>query len=153
MYKFGYLNFWGTIGVLMIGYMLNGLMYYLIGFLGGNKILEKISKRFRSTRNTLGKLEEYFKEHSNKALFITRITWGVGIPILIMSGSFRMKLKKFLTVTGIATIPWVFVLFGLGYIFGTSYKALGTITKTITIGLAIAIFAGIILQAGEGRVR
>jgi membrane protein DedA with SNARE-associated domain len=145
MYKFGYLNFWGTMGVLMVGYMLNGLMYYLIGFLGGHKILEKTSKKFRSTRNALDKLEGYFQEHSAKALFITRITWGVGIPVLIMSGSFRMKLKKFLYITFVATIIWVAALFGVGYAFGASYKALGVVTETITIALTIVIFVAIIL--------
>jgi len=144
LFKFGYFNFWGLIVVLIVGYFINGFGLYLIGRTGGHQVLDKWGKRLHITKKLLEKLEEYFKKHSVKTLFITRITYGLSMPVLIIAGSFKMKWKKFVLVTMVATLVWVLALFGLGYVFGISYKALSVVTKSITLGLTIALFVIII---------
>ena len=143
--KFGYFKFWGLITVLIIGYFLNGMGFYLIGRVGGHQILEKWVKRLRITRKLLEKLEDYFKKHSVKTLFITRVTYGLSIPSFIIAGSFKMKLRKFMIVNLVAAIVWIAGTVGLGYVFGVSYTALGIVTKTVSIGLVVAFFVIIIL--------
>jgi len=145
LFKFGYFKFWGLITVLTAGYFLNGVGFYLIGRIGGHQVLEKWGKRLHITRKLLEKLEEYFKKHSIKTLFITRITYGLSIPSFIIAGSFKMKWKKFIVVNLVAAIVWVLGMVGLGYVFGVSYKALGVVTKTVSIGLVIALFVIIVL--------
>jgi membrane protein DedA with SNARE-associated domain len=145
LFKFGYFKFWGLITVLTAGYFLNGVGFYLIGRIGGHRVLEKWGKRLHITRKLLEKLEEYFKKHSIKTLFITRITYGLSIPTFIIAGSFKMKWKKFIVVNLVAAIVWILGMVGLGYVFGVSYKALGVVTKTVSIGLVIALFVIIVL--------
>lgn len=145
LFKFGYFKFWAVMSVLATGYFLNGFGIYLMGHLGGYRILEKWGRRLRITKKLLEKLEGYFKKHSVKTLFITRITYGLSFPTLLIAGSFRMKWKKFLLVNLIATLVWIGATFGLGYVFGVSYEALGKVTKGIAIGLTIALFIVIIL--------
>ena len=145
LFKFGYFKFWGLIVVLTAGYFLNGIVFYLIGRIGGRQILEKWGKRLRITRKLLEKLEGYFKKHSVKTLFITRITYGLSIPSFIIAGSFRMKLRKFMLVNLVAAVVWILGMVGLGYVFGVSYKALGVITKTVSIALVIILFVIIVL--------
>lgn len=145
LYKFGYFNFWGLITVLLAGYFLNGISWYLLGRFGGNAVLEKWVKRFRVGRKISHKLEEYFKEHSIKTLFITRITYGLSMFSFIIAGSLKMKWKKFLIVSFLAAIGWVFIMVGLGYVFGAGYRALSFVTKGITVGLTIILFAAIAL--------
>lgn len=145
LYKFGYFNFWGLMAVLIGGYFINGFGFYLLGRFGGNKILEKWGKHFHLTKNLIEKLEEYFKNHSVKTLFITRITYGLSMIVFIIAGSFRMRWKKFIGVSLMASVVWVLALVGLGYVFGVSYRALTVINKSITIGLTIALFISIIL--------
>jgi membrane protein DedA with SNARE-associated domain len=145
LYRFGYFNFWGLISVLVAGYFLNGFFWYVLGRLGGNKILEKFVKRFRVGKKISDKLEEYFKEHSVKTLIITRITYGFSMYAFIIAGTLKMAWKKFLSVTFIATIGWIAIMVGLGYGFGESYKALSVVTRSITLGLTAVIFASIVL--------
>jgi membrane protein DedA with SNARE-associated domain len=145
LFKFGYFKFWGLIGVLTIGYFLNGLGFYLIGRMGGHEVLKRWGKRLHLTKKLLEKVEKYFKKHSIKTLFVTRITYGLSWITLIIAGSFRMKWKKFLLINLVTDIVWVGTLLGLGYIFGTSYKALSVVTKTITFGLTIVLFVLIVL--------
>jgi len=144
-YKFGYFKFWNVFLTLLAGYVVNGFLFYYIGFFGGHKILEKWSKKFHLAQGIIEKLEEYFKKHSVKTLFIVRITYGLTMPTFILAGSLKMKLKNFFIVTLLASIIWVLGLMALGYVFGTTYKAVGIVTKTITVWLSIAIFVIIIL--------
>jgi membrane protein DedA with SNARE-associated domain len=145
-YKLGVFNFWGLMAVLMAGYFLNGIGLYLIGRYGGNKIMEWL-KKFYLTKGITGKLEEYFKIHSVKMLFITRLTYGLSAPAFLIAGSFKMNFKKFIIISLIATIVWVSALVGIGYGFGASYKALSLVTKGIKFGLTISLFIGLGLIA------
>lgn len=144
-YKLGYFNFWGLMAVLVGGYITNGLIWYAIGRFGGHKILEKWGRRIHLTRNIIERLEDYFQRHSVKTLFITRITYGLSMYAFMIAGSFKMNMKKFLTVSFAATVVWVLVLTGLGYVFGVSYGALAIVNKTITVGLAVLISVVIVL--------
>lgn len=140
LFKFGYFKFWGVMSVLLLGYLINGFGLYYIGRIGGYKVLEKLIKGKRLTSKLLEKLENYFKKHSIKTLFLARLTYGLGMPVFIMAGSFKMKLKKFALVNLAGAIVWIIGTFWLGYMFGVSYKALGIVTKTIGLGLIILIF-------------
>lgn len=145
LFKFGYFNVWGIFAVLFLGYFLNGIAWYLMGRAGGYKILEKWGKRWHMTRRLIEKLEHYFKKHSAKTIFITRITYGLSMPALIIAGSLKMKWKKLLSITLVATIIWVLGAMGLGFVFGLGYSAMGRVMKTIATGLTILIFAMITL--------
>jgi membrane protein DedA with SNARE-associated domain len=116
-----------------------------VGRFGGNAVLEKWGKRLHFTRNLVERLEEYFKNHSVKTLFITRITWGFSMLSFMIAGSFKMKFKKFAVINLVTAIIWVFSMVGIGYIFGASYKALSIVTKSIRLGLTIGLFAVIVL--------
>ncbi len=101
LYKLGLFKLWGIILVLIIGYMGNALMYYLIGKIGGSAVLEKWGRRQHLTSGLLNKIKDYFQKHDTKALFITRITYGFSSIVMIMSGSFKMKIKKYLIINNI----------------------------------------------------
>jgi len=145
LYKFGYFHFWGLFAVLLAGYFFNGIGWYLLGRFGGNAIMEKWVKRFRVGRKISDKLEDYFKEHSIKTLFITRVTYGLSMYTFIIAGALKMAWKKFLSVNLAAAIGWVLIMVGLGYGFGASYRALAVITKSIAFGVTIVVITAIVL--------
>src|SRR4030042_4102270 len=145
LYKLGYFNFWWLTAVLVFGYFLNGVIWYLVGKYGGNQVLDKWGKRLHVAGNLIDKLEKYFKNHSIKTIFITRITYGFSLLTILIAGSFRMKFKKFLFSSLAASIIWTLGLLGMGFLFGASYKALGVVTKSIAVGFAVILFLAIVL--------
>lgn len=144
LYKFGYFKFLGVTLALFMGYFFNGIAFYLIGYFGGRRVLKKYLSRLHLTNKLLIRFEEYFKKHSIKAVFLSRISYGLGIPGMIIAGGFKMKWKKLLIANLTSSAVWVLGTFGLGYVFGISYEALGVITKTVSVGLVIALFIVII---------
>jgi len=145
LYKLGYFNFWWLTAVLVFGYFLNGTIWYLVGKYGGNQVLDKWGRRLHIAKNLIEKLEEYFKNHSIKTIFITRVTYGFSMLSFMIAGSFRMKFKKFLFSSLMASIVWTLGLVGIGFVFGASYRALSIVTKSIRAGLAIILFVIIVL--------
>jgi len=145
LFKFGYFNLWHLFAVLVAGYFLNGIFWYLLGRFGGHHVVEKLIKKFKMGRRGIEKLEEHFANHSAKTLFLTRITYGVGMFVFMLAGSLKMKWKKFVPVNLAAAITWVIGVGAIGYGFGASLQSLSRVTKGITIGIIVIIALLIIL--------
>jgi len=147
LFRFGFFNLWQLFAVLVVGYFLNGVFWYLLGRIGGHHIIEKWIKKFHVGGKIINKLEDYFTRHSNKTLFLTRITYGFGMFSFMIAGSLKMQWKKFASISLLATIVWVLVVGGIGYGFGASIQSLSRVTEGVTIGISLVIGGLIILIA------
>ena len=145
LFRLGFFDFWALAAVLIGGYFLNGIGWYLIGRIGGNVIVEKFMKRRKFGSKVIDKLELYFQKHSTKTIFLTRITYGISMFTFMIAGSLKMNLKKFLSASFIATIVWVLIMVSLGYGFGVGLQSLSRVTTGITFGLIVVIIILIIL--------
>jgi len=143
--KLGYFKFWGLIAILISGYFLNGIGFYLIGRIGGHRVLQRLAKHTRPGKSLLEKLEKYYQKHSVKTIFLARITYGLSVPAFITAGSAKMNLKKFLITSFVGAVIWVLMLLVIGIIFGIGFNALKVVVRAITFGLGALIFAGIII--------
>lgn len=145
LFRFGYFDLWHLIFVLIAGYFINGLFWYFLGRLGGHHIVERFIKKFKAGKRAMEKLEEYFNKHSAKTLFLTRITYGIGMFTFMIAGSLKMKWKKFAPINIIATIIWVLGIGAIGYGFGASLQSLQNVTKGMTIGIIGIAFLLVVL--------
>lgn len=145
LFKFGFFDFWALAAVLIGGYFLNGIAWYLIGRIGGNVIVEKFMKRRKFGKKIIDKLEEFSQKHSAKTIFLTRITYGVSMFTFMIAGSLKMNWKKFLSVSFIAAIGWVLIMVSLGYGFGVGLQSLSKVARGIAFGLVVVIIILIIL--------
>jgi len=145
LFRFGYFNLWEIFAVLVVGYFLNGVFWYLVGRVGGHQIIEKFIKRFKVGRKGMDKLEEYFNRHSAKTIFLTRITYGIAMFAFMIAGSLKMKWKKFASISLLATVIWVLGVGAIGYGFGASLQSLSGVTRGITIGIIAIIILLMVL--------
>lgn len=146
LYKLGLFKFWNILAVLIVGYIINGYIWYALGRFGGEKLLDKWGRRFLGEER-IKKLEDYFKKHTTKALIITRITYGLSMYMFIIAGIFRTKAKQFFWCNLVAAVIWVLMLFGIGYTFGASYEALSKVARLVEAWLVVVLFVVIILVA------
>jgi len=147
LFKLGYFNFWGLLVVLVGGYFLNGIFWYLLGRIGGHTIIEKWIKKLKVGRKVMDKLDEYFNHHSLKTIFWTRITYGVSMFVFMIAGSLKANFKKFATVSLVAAVIWVLILGMIGLGFGAGLKSMSRVTEGIAVGLSITIFILIVLAS------
>ena len=108
--------------IFTVGYVLNGYLWYFIGYFAGAKPIDKWGRGKPKSRKIVEKVEEYFGKYSGRAIIFTKFTFSLTIATLIMAGSLKYDLKKFSLYNFIGSIGWVLATLFIGYFFGQSYK-------------------------------
>ena len=121
-----------TLLICIIGDFLNGWGWYLVGYFGGAKPIDKWGRKDPKSRRIIEKVEEYFTKYSGRAIVFTKFTFSLTIATLIMAGSLKYNLKKFSWFNFLGSIGWVIVTMFIGYFFGESYKFFLVYLKNIT---------------------
>ena len=146
----GFLVSVGTVKLLPIfliftlGYVLNGYLWYAVGYFAGAKPIDKWVRKDKKGKKIMEKVEGYFHRYSGRAIVITKFTFSLTVATLIMAGSLKYNLKKFALYNFIGSIGWVAATLFIGYFFGQSYKFFLEYLKGLTyvivfLGGAIAL--------------
>ena len=108
--------------IFTVGYILNGYLWYAVGYFAGAKPIDKWARKKDKSRKIVEKVEEYFHKYSGRAIIFTKFTFSLTIATLIMAGSLKYNLKKFSWYNFIGSVGWVSLTLFIGYFFGQSYK-------------------------------
>ena len=125
--------------LLIAAHTINGYGWYLVGYLGGAKALDKWGHRNKISHQIVSKIEEYFKKYSSRAIMFAKFTFSLEIATMILSGSLKYDLKKFSRYNFYGSIGWVTMTVSVGYFFGESFKIFFSFLKNFTLFL---IFLG-----------
>lgn len=126
------------------GQVINGYIWYIIGYFAGAKPLDKWGRKDPKSKKIIEKVEQYFNKYSGRAILIAKLTWSLTIATLIMAGSFKYNFRKFGWYNLIGSVGWVVLLFFVGFIFGEGYKIVFVYLKGIVylflfLGGAVAL--------------
>lgn len=133
--SFGKVNLYIIFPLLILAHMMNGYIWYCVGYLGGAKSLDKWGHRKKISHNIINKITDYFQRYSGTAIMIARFTFSLDIATMIMSGSLKYDLKKFTKYVFLGSAGWVTMTFFVGYFFGQSFKLFFTVLKNFTLAL------------------
>lgn len=145
--SFGYLNVFIIYILAILGDVVGDAIYYLIGYLGKNRLLKGKKILWISKEKIIG-IENHFENHSIKTLFFGKITHGAGFAILIAAGVAKMPFKKFIWYNFLGTVPKTLIFVTIGYFFGKSYTLINDYLFYISTILFIIIslcFVGYII--------
>ncbi len=131
--------------VCLVGDFLNGWAWYLVGYLGGAKPIDKWGRKDPKSRKIIETVENYFHRYSGRAIIFTKLTWSLTIATMIMAGSFKYNFKKFSFYNFIGGVGWVALTFAIGYLFGKGYKAVNLVNNIayivlFMIGAVVLVF-------------
>lgn len=128
--------------VCVIGDFLNGWMWYIVGYFGGAKPIDKWGRKDPKSRKIIETVERYFHRYSGRAIIFTKLTWSLTIATMIMAGSFKYSFRKFSYYNFIGGTGWVAITFVVGYVFGKGYRAVSIVNN---FGYILLFFVGAIL--------
>ena len=126
------IRLWPSFLIFIVGVIINGYMWYCVGFFAGAKPIDKWGRKDPKSRRIIEKVQEYFERYSGKAIILTKFTFSLTIATLITAGSFKYDLKKFSLYNAIGSLGWVFLCLFTGYFFGQSYKFFFEYLKGLT---------------------
>ncbi|MEK9157975.1 MAG: hypothetical protein AAB638_02200, partial [Patescibacteria group bacterium] len=80
--------------ICLAGEIVNGFMWYLVGYFGGSKPIDRWGRKDEKSRKIIETVERYFHTYSGRAIIVAKLTWSLTIATMIMAGSFKYNLRK-----------------------------------------------------------
>lgn len=140
----GVINLSPISAIFILGYTLNGYIWYSVGYFAGAKPIDKWVRKDPKGQKIIERVEYYFNKYSGRAIILTKFTFSLTIATLIMAGSLKYNFKKFSLYNFLGSLGWVIATLGVGYFFGEGYKLLADYLRNFTY-FVIFLAAGIAL--------
>ena len=125
----------------VLGSIAGALLNYYLAVKLGRKLLLKYGHYVFFTKETLEKVEIFFKKHGSFSTFTGRLIPVVRHYISLPAGLARMNLGLFCFYTGVGAGIWVSILTFLGYFFGQNEALLHEHLHTVSIGVGLFLVA------------
>lgn len=141
----GHLNLALVIIAGAIGTVLGALFWYFVGRWVGCERIRSFARRhgrwLTISADEVDLARDWFRRHCGKAVFIGRLVPAMRTLISVPAGIAGMELPKFLIYTTAASLIWVGMLAGAGYLLGARYEEvshwLNPVSNVIAGGLLV----------------
>lgn len=135
--SFGDFNFLLLALVSSSAFVIGDTGSYWIGWLWGSKVLDWLERsggRYLIKPETIARSRIYFGRRGGWAIFLSRFLVSVlGGAINLLAGAERYPYQRFLVYDISGEILGALIPLSLGYIFGTSWEAIGTLLGSFSI--------------------
>jgi undecaprenyl-diphosphatase len=119
---------------------------YLIGRIGGRRLLERPGILQHHRREVLRKGEPFFQRHGPKAVFLGRWVAGLRIAAAWLAGINRMSWPTFAFWNALGGIAWATSVGLLAYYVGPAAERMFKVTGLAGIALALAMTGEYLLR-------
>lgn len=141
----GEMNLWFSIAAGIAGSIAGALFNYYLAVKLGRRLILKYGHYVFFTKETLDKVESFFKTHGSFSTLSGRLVPVVRQYISLPAGLARMHVGLFTFYTGVGAGIWVSILALLGYYFGQNEALLKENLHLATLMVvALVIFIGVI---------
>lgn len=106
--------------VVVLGDIFGDALAYTTGRVGGNW-LAKYSAFFRVTPEKLEQAKSFFDTHHHKAIFLSKVFYGVGTAGLMAAGMLKIRYSRFMLTCFVISLLQAAMFLAFGVIFGHLY--------------------------------
>lgn len=118
----GFFNIFIIFILSIFGDLIGDCLHYSIGRYGGHKLINKYYKKFNISKKDINKTKRGLHKHFGKTMFIIKFTPIFTTPGLIIMGSLKSSLKKFVVWSLLVTLPKTLFFVLMGYYFGVAIE-------------------------------
>lgn len=140
----GIMNPFGVFFAAGLGNLTSDTLWFYLGYLGKTDLLFKYASWLKIRKEYLEHLEGDISLHVQKLLFLSKLTLGFSIPVLIATGMARVPIRRWFWVLLLTEILWTGTLVILGYFFGRYLTTLERGVQIVAFTLSL-VFVGILI--------
>ena len=143
----GYYSIVMIIMLSVLGDLTADIVYYTIGYWSRKTLITRYGTYVGLTQERIKTLEKLLQRHAGKAMIVIKLSPVIPVPGLIMIGSARASLKKFIRSSLLITLPKSLLFAFIGFYAGRAYERLsGTIAsaQNLLAFIAVVIFVSYI---------
>ncbi len=138
-----------VIGLAILGATAGDNIGFLIGRIGGRRLLDRFTSKSRHIHSRLTQAERFFHAHGAWTVFIARFVTGLRVFAGPLAGALGMRWFKFLFYNFTGAVVWSVAISLVGYFFGSQWHLLLKLLKRVNIG--IFIFVALLLYLAWRR--
>jgi len=112
-----------TFAVLVVGDILNGVMWYGIGYWGGNPFIEWRARKSEKARQRIHRIKAYAQEFTGRAVLLANLTSLTTITNTLV-GALRYSFSRFMIFNTIGSFFKPTIILAAGYFYAESYQAI-----------------------------
>jgi membrane protein DedA with SNARE-associated domain len=113
---------------------------FLFGRTGGQRLFERLAQRFSFVRARYDRLQEFFKTHGAKAVFMARFVAGARFMAGPMAGAAGMSFLRFLGWNVSGALIWCSLIITVGYLVGDELEWVAQVVHAASYWVALGIF-------------
>jgi membrane protein DedA with SNARE-associated domain len=137
-----------VVGVAILGFLAavaGDNIGYLIGHLGGRRLVLRFGRYIFLTEKRLNKAEDFFRRHGGKIVIVARFIDGLRQLNGIVAGIAGMPWRRFLACNALGAAAWVGVWTSVGYLAGGHLTAI--YQEFHRYQVLVLVVAGVIIVA------
>ncbi len=135
----GYVNPFVIVIITLLGVFVRDISWYEIG----RRVSASESRVVAKAREMAEPFDDHLKDRLFHSVFVAKFVYGLHLAIIMRIGSLKLPIKEFIRADALATVVWIFVVGGLGYLSSESV-AFFSAQKYLKY-TEVALAAGIVL--------
>jgi membrane protein DedA with SNARE-associated domain len=139
----GQMSLWFVIAISTVAGLLGSVVDYYIGFALGIEGVKRV-KYLPVKREHLESAVKWFNKYGALTVFGSRLIPGFRTLISFPAGMMRMRMAKFLALTGLGCLLWDTILAYAGFYAGVHWQTTISAVRYLTIAAIIAVPAAVI---------
>lgn len=140
-----HVSFFVIIAVSVVAGLIGTSFCYAIGRFGGVPLIEKIERKFPSSKKGLDNSFEKFNKYGSIAVCVGRVIPICRTYIAFVAGAVKQSYTVFLTSSCIGITVWNIILIGLGYTLRENWKIVGTYYEEYKMIIMPLLLLGLIV--------
>ena len=117
---------------------------FLFGRTSGQRLFESLARRYQFVRRRYDRLQDFFKAHGAKAVFMARFVAGARFLAGPMAGAAGMSFVRFLGWNMLGALVWCLLVISVGYLVGDELEAVAHVFHLATQWIALAVFLALV---------
>ncbi len=144
----GFLSFWPSYILLMIGDLLGDVVWYYLGYFYGYRFINRFGRYFNLDERSIKVVSKVFHRYHDAILIVSKITMGLGFAVvtLFTAGMVKIPFRKYIALNIFGQFIWTGLLMGIGYFLGNEYTTInnyiGKVSLIAFIIVVVVVFIG-----------
>ena len=126
----------------VLGDLVADTVYYTIGYWSRKTLITRYGSYVGLTAERVKSLERLLHRHAGKAMIVIKLSPVIPVPGLIMIGSARVPLRKFIRSSLLITLPKSLLFAFMGFFAGRAY---GRLSETIASAQTLLAFIAVVI--------
>lgn len=138
----GYFNIDIALLAVFSGVIIGDNIWYVLGELidGKDNFFTRFIKRITEP------FDEHLKKRTIRTIFISKFAYGLYRPTLLRAGMLKLPFKEFIKGDIIASVLWIFLIGGLGYVSSASFLLVRRYLRYTEITLLFGLILFILIS-------